>query len=285
MTDTLTLANGKVVKPTVRVVTLSPAQCEKILKEQNVRNRDIRQGRIEHLAAIIDKGEWRLTGDAIVFDIDGVLLNGQHRLTAAVVANKPIEVVVLKNLPRINQDVMDDTLSRRLADAMKLRGETDVHRRGAGVNWSARMVYCEATGIAHYANNALRPSIPQLLRYYDEHSGLRQSSVDCRPIQRELKLRPGPLIALHYRLGMIDAEHRDVFFNQLRTGEMLERGSPILVFRRYCDRERDRYSARPDYCWVAVGVKAWNAWREGRPISTLSYNYGPLAREKWPLPV
>lgn len=279
--------NGKEIKPKSRIETISPARAEKILADQNIRNRDLRESRVTHLAAILDRGEWKLTGDAIVFDLDGVLLNGQHRLAASVAADKPIEVLVLRDIPRENQDVMDDTLSRRLGDALKLRGETDVHKMAAGIGWYARLVYAEITGNAHYANNAMRPSIPQLLQLYAENPRLRDACRDCTAVQRALRLRPGPLVAVWYRLTIVDQMHTEVFFEQLRTGVDLSEGSPILALRHYCENERDRNRGRqkaPDFKWVAVTFKAWNAWREGRSLQTVSYIYTPLSREAWPEP-
>jgi hypothetical protein len=287
-TPAVALSNGKVVKPSIRIETVSPERAEKILSEQNIRNRDLRQSRVEHLAGIISRDEWKLTGDAIVFDLDGVLLNGQHRLTAAVAAERPIEVAVLRNVPRVNQDVMDDTLSRRLGDALKLRGETDQHALAAGINWFARLLYAEISGAAFYANNAMRPSIPQLLEFYATYPGLKDALVAVRPLIRTLKLRPGPAIAVRYRFEQIDPKHAEAFFDSLRTGASLPEGSPILALRRYVDNERDRTRGSrrvgPDFKWVAVTIKAWNAWREGRPVNVLAYTYTPLTREQWPVP-
>jgi hypothetical protein len=280
--------NGQVVKPYARIETISPERAEKLLAEANVRNRDIRDSRVVHLAEIIKRDEWTLSPDCIAFDLDGVLLNGQHRLSAAVVAEQSIEAVVLRNLPRKSQDIMDDTLRRGLGDALKLRGEVDVFRLAAGIGWYARIIYAEITGTPHYADNARRPSIPQLLAMYDENQGLREGLSVTAPAMRALKLRPGPCLAVWYRLQIIHREEADLFFDKLRSGADLSEGSPILALRRYSEEERNRGRGRvrnPDFRWVAVCFKAWNAWREGRSVKVLSYLYTPTTRETWPEPV
>jgi phosphoglycolate phosphatase-like HAD superfamily hydrolase len=279
--------NGKVVKPSVRIETITPAKAVEILDEQNSRNRQLRESRVIHLAGILQRGEWRLTGDAIVFDLDGVLLNGQHRLAAAGAADMPIQVLVLRNLPRENQDVMDDTLSRKLADALKLRGETDNNVLAAGINWSARLTYAEITGFAHYRSDAARPSIPQLLQFFSDHPGIQEAMVQMRPVIRQLKLRPGPAVAVRWRLNQVDEAESALFFDSLRSGADLSEGSPVLALRRYCENERDRYrrkSAQPDFKWVAVTIKAWNLWRDGDAREVLQFNYTPLNKETWPEP-
>jgi hypothetical protein len=275
------------LRPYVRIETIKPKKAEEILDEQNVHNRSLRSSRVTHLAAILKRGEWKLTGDAIVFDEDGVLLNGQHRLAACGVAGIPIEVVVLRNLPRVNQDVMDDTLSRRLGDALTLRGETDPHPLGSGINWYARLLYAEQTGLVFFQSDALRPSIPQLLTLYDANPGLREALVQTRPLWKLLRLRPGPSVAVRYRLNLIDPKDAAAFFDKLRTGADIPAGSALLALRRYIDNERDRTRSNrggPDFKWVAVTIKAWNAWREDRPVTVLSYSYSSTHKEGWPIP-
>jgi hypothetical protein len=286
-TERLSL-NGQVIKPSSRIEVISPQRAEKILEETNVRNRDLRESRVIHLVEILKRNEWKLTGDALVFDLDGVLLNGQHRLAAAALAEMPIEVLVLRNVPRENQDVMDDTLSRRLGDALKLRGEVDVHRLGAGIAWYARIIYAETTGSPHYADNARRPSIPQLLRLFDDNQGLRDGITGVGPAMRALKLRPGPSLAVWYRLSLVDAGENEVFWEKLKTGEDLPSGSAILALRNYSQGEIIRGRGRvrnPDFRWVASAIKAWNSWRDGRSIKVLSYMYTGTTRETWPEPV
>jgi hypothetical protein len=257
-----------------------------MLDEQNIRNRRLRESRVVHLAGIIDRGEWRLTGDAIVFDENGVLLNGQHRLAACGAVGRSITVIVLRNLPQANQDVMDDTLVRRLADALRLRGITDEHALAAGVGWLHRIYYADTQGLIHYRNDAARPSIPQLLKFYDEHDQLQEAMVQMRSLWKPLKLRPGPAIAVRYRLNEIDSAEAALFFDSLKTLVNLPEGSPVLALRRYIDNERDRYrkSAQPDFKWVAVTFKAWNAWRDGRSLAVLQFSYTPLHKDTWPTP-
>jgi len=280
-------ANGQVSKPTVRIETIKPDKANQILDEQNLRNRNMRESRVTHLAGILQRGEWRLTGDAIVFDQDGVLLNGQHRLAASGATGLPIQVVVLRHIPRENQDVMDDTLSRKLADALKLRGETNQHALAAGIGWAARLNYAEITGYAHYRNDAARPSIPQLLRFFADYPEISTARDQMQAMIRHMKLRPGPAIGVRWRLNQVDEEHAAAFFDRLRSGAMLEEGSAILALRRYIENEsanRYRKSAQPDFKWVAVTMKAWNAWREDRPVQTLQYIYTSISKETWPVP-
>jgi hypothetical protein len=144
------------------------------------------------------------------------------------------------------------------------------------------------TGTPHYADNARRPSIPQLLQVFDENQGLRDGLTKTAPAMRALKLRPGPALSVWYRLSIVHAAEADLFYDKLRSGADLSEGSPILALRRYSQEEINRGRGRqrnPDFRWVAICFKAWNAWREGRSVKVLSYSYTPTTRESWPEPV
>lgn len=50
--------------------------------QYNTNNRPIRQSHVDHLADEMLSGRWKFNGESIIFDDQGVLRNGQHRLTA-----------------------------------------------------------------------------------------------------------------------------------------------------------------------------------------------------------
>lgn len=62
------------------VMNVTPMQARAWLAK-NTANRLLRNGGVARLRAIWDRNEWRLTHQGIAFGVDGVLLDGQHRLT------------------------------------------------------------------------------------------------------------------------------------------------------------------------------------------------------------
>lgn len=67
--------------PSVKIEQITPAMADKYLSTMT-RNRKLRDSAVVRFCHIIERGEWRLTTDAIGFDSNGHLINGQHRLTA-----------------------------------------------------------------------------------------------------------------------------------------------------------------------------------------------------------
>jgi hypothetical protein len=64
---------------TVKLETITPEQAA-IWLTRNRRNRPIRRTRVARYADAMRRGHWRVNGEAVIFDSEGNLLNGQHRL-------------------------------------------------------------------------------------------------------------------------------------------------------------------------------------------------------------
>jgi hypothetical protein len=80
------------------VETIGPERAEEYLAA-NRGNRNIVQAHVAALARDIRNGQWMFNAQPICFARSGRLLNGQHRLSAVLEAEQPIEVLVMRNLP------------------------------------------------------------------------------------------------------------------------------------------------------------------------------------------
>src|SRR5260370_870920 len=78
--------------------------------------------RLEAMTAAIQRGEWRLTGEAIKLDDEGRVRDGQNRLHAIVEAGVPVRSVVARGVGEDAFDVMDTGRSRNAADVLHIHG-------------------------------------------------------------------------------------------------------------------------------------------------------------------
>ena len=90
--DTLTSPSMREVK--YETVNITPAMAEKWLAK-NLGNRHVRESHVATLVRDIRDGNWRQTGEAIKFDWDGRLIDGQHRLHAIVAAQTATRMLVV----------------------------------------------------------------------------------------------------------------------------------------------------------------------------------------------
>lgn len=271
---------------TVRIETVTPAMAEKWLAG-NVRNRHLRPSRVASHVGILQRGEWELTGDAIVFDEEGTLINGQHRLSAIAEVGRSARLVVLRGVPTRAQDVMDAGLKRSVGDVLRLRGYTRWFGLAAALNWLYRLDYIEETGNVHYASPGDRPTAPQLLYLLEECSDLPEYLKGAESLikrARKLGLRLGMTTAVWYRMAEVDAEEAEAFFESLRTGLELKATDPIYQLRRILLNDSSAIGRMGDYRQAALICKAWNSWREGKPVQNLAWKFGGTQREAFPIP-
>ena len=278
------------MRRTVAIEKVSPTKAKAWL-QGNVDNRKLRETRVLHFSRLLEEGEWELTGDAIVFDDKGILINGQHRLTAVVVSKTAAEFLVLRGVPSKSQEVMDQGLSRNLSDQLHRRGIQYNTIVAGALGWLYRMDYIEETGNVHYANPALRPSLRELLQMFEEKGELEKQAGEINRIVYYLKVRPGPTLALYHRLYEIDEEEAEIFFDSLTEGAGLTKNDPIWRLREWClndSRQRRGHGVKGRASaerYVAMVLKAWNLWREGKYIQNLSWNYTSVRKDPWPTPI
>lgn len=260
----------------------------------NIANRDIRPDRVVGHAAIMRRGDWKLTSNGVSFDTNGRLIDGQHRLIAVIVSGSPAWLVVVRGLEPESQDVMDTNLPRKLSDALKLRGEKNWNVLSAALRWSWRLDFIEATGDVHYGSLGLRPNTPQMIRYLDENPAIRECVRRVSNVAHQIPVRQPLFSALWLKMSYIDEELAGVFVDMLATGlevsgddpepHPIAVRNPIYSLRRVLTLDRLNHNIKmPDYREAALISKAWNLWIDGNEKQTLTWKYGPGQKEKFPI--
>jgi hypothetical protein len=105
------------------VQTVTPAQAATWLKNQKT-NRPINNRFVEYLKGEILAGSWRTIHQGIAFDLDGQLVDGQHRLAAIVAAGQPVNVMVTFGVQAKDvRDAVDQGKPRSRAQLFAMSGE------------------------------------------------------------------------------------------------------------------------------------------------------------------
>jgi hypothetical protein len=82
---------------TVTVDVINPEEAQAYLTN-NAMHRKIKQKKVDAYKNEMQDGKWRLNGKALIFDSNGRLLNGQHRLSAVVQSGVPLTTVVIRGV-------------------------------------------------------------------------------------------------------------------------------------------------------------------------------------------
>src|SRR5271156_869944 len=96
---------SKTLRATITDIT--PAKARALLRHNNG-NRDIRDRHVDHLTEIIERGDWRLTWDAIAVDANGNMQNGQHRLEALIKSDTTCTCLLVIGMSSEAMDVGDE---------------------------------------------------------------------------------------------------------------------------------------------------------------------------------
>lgn len=275
-------SNGKgVVEEDVsiftQIETVTPAMAELWLATSTY-NRSISKKRVERYARSMLLGEWKLTGEPIIFTEDGALAQGHHRCHACILANTPFQTLVVKGAKNEVRIATDTGKAWTFADHLTAEGEADAKSLAGAVLWVWR-----------YKQNDLRrqthaPEPQELLRCLTDNPGIRDTVLQGKRISRKCNVSANVAAGAHYIAETIDKEDADHFFNRLEDGASLEHGSPILTLRDWVPTIKKGDAIRVNVRVVsALTIKTWNAYRDGDTLTKLTWRQGGSHPEPFPI--
>lgn len=256
--------------------TITPAKARKML-EKNIENRPFSENHALNLAQAIESGEWQVNGDAIRIDVNGNLKDGQHRLNAVIIANKPIQTLVVRNLPASCFDTIDRGKKRSMGDILARHGEGHYAALAGALTWLWRHENGQVTGTN---GRRSRPRPPQAIDCLERNPKLRDSVVAGLPVSKIMS----PSIAgmCHYLFSKQNADLAASFFDKLATGEGLRKTQAVYVLReRLIQNKGAKAKLRPVEI-VALTFKAWKHAMNGDNVRHLSWRTGGERPEEFP---
>lgn len=245
----------------------------------NIGNRHIRPSVVSRYARDMAAGVWELNGETIKIAETGRVLDGQHRLHAVIEAGASVPMFVVTGLPELVQETVDRGLPRNVADALRLRGETNVIVL-AGAIAQAIVMRSSKPG----SNAEVWPSTRESIAYLESHPDIRESTKRGEILRKAISFPATTAAALHHLFAELDAEDADAFVHSLADGADLADDSPILRLRETMIREMSAPRRMNRLRLQALSIKAWNAWRRGSPVKLLKWKTGGSDPEVFPRP-
>lgn len=133
----MTTAEAVETELSTSVEIITPESAAELL-EGNVANRHLRPALISRYAHDMRNGNWHLNGEPLLFNGDGRLLNGQHRLEACIEAGVPFQTLVIRGVATEAMPTIDTGDSRTLGDYLGIEGMTNASVVAAIVGWAMR---------------------------------------------------------------------------------------------------------------------------------------------------
>jgi hypothetical protein len=258
----------------VQVLKITPKMAEALLATRGP-NRRVSAPVINKYARDMAAGRWQLNGQTIKVSRDGRLLDGQHRLEAAKKSKCSFPAILVEGIDDTTLASLDIGRRRSVSDILRDRGESNTIVLASALRW----LWMIESEVVLSANSS--PTNGELLDVLSKYPNVRDSIRQITTI-RDI-MGSGIAAALHQTFSVKDAASADAFFGRLIDGVQLAEDSPIRHLRERLMRTRASTRIRlAEAERVALTIKAWNSFREGRPMQLLVWRNRGTGRE--PLP-
>ncbi|OYY81566.1 MAG: hypothetical protein B7Y61_13500 [Rhizobiales bacterium 35-66-30] len=251
---------------------ITPVLAE-VMLERNVGNRTLRYPAVEKYRRALRDGRWQITHQGIAFDKDGILRDGQHRLTAIVDEGRDARMVVTFGIAPEAFAVMDTGSRRTAGDVL------EINNRGGGRDLAAaaRCILvskgANPRGKRPLDNDEIDAFIrdtPDLVRFFEL----------AAPVKGTLKAGIGLMAGLYLVHEVAKPTTMMDFMNKVRTGVgFSDKRDAALALRN--GLISGTIACRYPLMMAAATVLAWNLWCRGRPARAASLRWNDLS---FPLP-
>jgi hypothetical protein len=139
--ETLQIIRGMAPNSGSSVFVITPSIARELLTKVWPRQRPLRRARVSEITRMIRNGQFEMTHQGLLFDAEGWLHDGQHRLSACVMSGVSIRVQCsVTSNPRVYK-VLDQGAKRTVADLYDVTsGESAVCRFIVSMVWHLNQV-------------------------------------------------------------------------------------------------------------------------------------------------
>jgi hypothetical protein len=204
------------------VETLQPQYCQYILDNHNPSNRKRSHTVTKKYARDMKAGAWELTGEPIIFDENGDLLTGQHRLAACVEAEVPFTTAVQRGVASRSRIAIDSGKPQSIADWLGYKGKSNTRTLGAAA--TLLFNYHDSCFTGDGSRGTSRSAADSVVDEMLEQAASWADGQD-RSVGR------GMLAFLKYCGDHVNPARTEKFINGLSTGEGLAASDPAYLLR------------------------------------------------------
>lgn len=245
------------------VELIDPARAAEYLLA-NCANRPLSPTTVERYAQQMKRGLWRLNGEGIIFDRDGNMIQGQHRMHAIIKSGISQSMLVVRGVETEAFETLDTGLKRSPADVLSLAGiRGDNRRLAAGIRacftaaWWAKIPDVPSwRALSNHDYLRFAEKNPDIIEWTKEFKSHRECS----------KIYPSSFIGPIYVLSLVRGhEFAELFLSRAVSGQMIGHGDPEYTIRERFLRSQSGVSMGSDFA-LALLIKSVNAAATGKAM-------------------
>lgn len=247
-------------QPTATFETLPPARAAEMLATSDGGNRPLKRVKMEQYAREMASGKWVTNGEPIIFDADGHLIDGHHRLTACVKADTTFATLVVRGAPSEAKMTVDMGASRKAGDALHFSGYKNSTQLAAIV----RNLMCLRIGTYNQAS----PTSQEIFDFIEEYPAVEASAAFVRnfPVKRV-----GALLGSIHFIACRHGERELVtdFATVIKTGVPSMTDCAAHAYRERAIRDSLAGKRITPTELQLLFIAAWEKFRTGTPVKLL----------------
>lgn len=252
----------------IHPVTITPHIAEQLL-QLNVRNRSLREKKIEQFRRMMRSGLWRgLNGETIKIKADGTLGDGQHRLTAMCLEARTEQGYIMFGAEESDIETIDQGSARTAGDIVRLTGADFAMERSA----IARLLIAYEESDGSSVGKTSNISNGEIVKRVAEDQKIHDAAAHASRSGRRAPGLPGSVVGfLWYIFSGKHQQDADIYLDQVCNGVGLQLKDPAATVRDYLIRRVNKGQRGRDKKIESV-IRGWNAFREGREMSNVVTN-------------
>jgi hypothetical protein len=275
----------------VKIVMIGPKEAKALLDHNDSLNRDMKKKNYRKYARYMNDEEFMLSNDALTFDEEGVLINGQNRLKAVIDSGCTVPFIVVYNVPKETKNIINNGSIVTNSDRQKMFLKTIGLNMKDAWGTICEILSAESGGVMKKQDYTMEVKTVEEFAEANKTTLKRIFSRDYVKKNRPGRHREHFGVASSttaMRLEYMLTEHGDdatretarQFFDDIDT-QNRPTGSPIgLLQDWFLDRNKEMYAGHGGECVEIAIMIAFDAYRRWKTTGKSGLDFIDVNRDK-----